>query len=449
MTNDNILGTQNISKLIFKFAIPSIISLLVGSAYNITDQIFIGNVVGMLGNAATNVSFPIVTFSVAFAQLVGVGTAANFNIRMGEKKEKEARNFLGNGLILVSLLAIFILIFTLVFNRQILIISGATKNVLPLAIPYLHITAIGLPFLLFSTCTANLIRADGSPTYSMICTIIGAILNIFLDWLFMYPLKLGIQGAAFATITGQILSFILALAYFFKFKTVKICLEAFKLKSIYILGIIKLGMSNFINLLILMIVNILLNNMLTFYGAKSIYGSDIPLAISGVVAKISSIIISISVGLAQGCQPILGYNMGARQYNRVKETFNKAITISCIFCVIVFIIFQFFPDMIIRIFGNGEELYFKFGRLYLRIYMFLVFSYGIQPIAINYFSAIGDVKNGIFLSIAKQGLILVPLLLILSFIFGIYGTLFAGPISDFISTILSLYLVFKNFKMIK
>lgn len=448
MIKDNILASESIGKLIAKFAVPSIISLLVSSAYNITDQIFIGNVVGMLGNAATNVAFPIVTLTTAFAQLVGVGTAANFNINMGAKNQKEAKNYLVNGLMFAAILSFFIFVFTLIFTREILIFSGSTKNVLPYALKYLRITNIGLPCLLFSICSANLIRADSSPTYSMLCNVLGAILNVFLDWLFMYPLGMGIVGAAYATIIGQILSFFLSFIYFFRFKSFKLSPRDFKIKFAYFFGIIKLGTSNFINLSILMLVNVLLNNMLTFYGAKSIYGSDIPLAISGVVSKIASILTSISVGLAQGCQPILGFNMGAKNYLRVKKTFLYAIAISSTFCLIVFFIFQVFPDPILRIFGDGDELYFVFGRLYLRIYMFMVFSYGIQPLAINYFSAIGNVKSGIFLSIAKQGLILIPLLVIFSYIWGINGTLFAGPISDFIATFLSLYLVFKNFKIL-
>ena len=446
MSKGNILGSENISKLILKFALPSIISLLVSSAYNITDQIFIGNVVGMLGNAATNVAFPIVTFTTALAQFIGVGTAANFNISMGEKKENKARNYLANGLILSFILSISILIFSLTFTKEILIFSGATDTVLPLAYSYMRITSFGLPCLLFSTCCANLIRADGAPAYSMYCNVIGAVLNVFLDWLFMYPLNLGIEGAAYATISGQLLSFMLSFAYFFRFKSVKLCFEAFRLKLHYVGGIFKLGTSNLINLTILMLVNVILNNMLKAYGEKSIYGSDIPLAISGVVSKIASILTAMSVGLAQGCQPILGFNMGAKNYIRVKQTFIQAIGISSVFCAVVFLVFQFFPDPVLRIFGNGNDLYFKFGRAYLRIYMFMVFSYGIQPIAINYFSAIGNVKSGIFLSIAKQGLILIPLLYIFSYIWGIDGTLFAGPISDFTASVLSLYLVFKHIK---
>lgn len=446
MSKQNFLESENIPKLLFKFAIPSIISLLVSTAYNITDQIFIGNVVGILGNAATNVSFPIVTFAFAFAQLVGVGTAANFNINMGAKKEKEAKTYIANGLILTSVLAILVFIFTFNFRKEILIFSGSSSNVLPYAMEYLSITCIGLPFIIFAITSSNLIRADGSPTYSMFVTIIGAILNVFLDWLFMFPLNLGIKGAALATITGQIFSFICSFAYFFRFKTVKLSINDFKIKFLYLLGIIKLGTANFINLIILMFVNILLNNLLKYHGTNSIYGPDIPIAISGIVSKVSSIIISISLGLAQGSQPILSYNMGAKNYARVKKTFITAISFATLFCIFVFFIFQTFPDHIIKIFGKGDELYFKFGRDYIKIFLFMVFSYGIQPIVINYFTAIGNFKNGVFLSIAKQGLILIPLMLVMSNLFGLRGILYAGPMSDFISSVLCLLLVYFNFK---
>ncbi len=448
MLKQHPLESENISRLILKFALPSIVSLLVNTAYNITDQIFIGNVVGMLGNAATNVAFPVVTLSLAFAQLVGVGTAANFNICMGAKQETEAKSFLGNGLLLAAFLSLFILLFGFLFKTPILLFNGATPDVLPLASEYFGITLFGLPFALFTTANANLIRADSSPAYSMFCTIFGAILNVFLDWLFMYPLALGIRGAALATVTGQVLSFFLSLAYLFRFKSFRISLSIFKLQLKRIGDIIKLGTANFINLIILMLVNILMNHILKNHGANTVYGSNIPLAISGVVSKLSNILLSISIGLSQGCQPILGYNMGAKNYARVKQTFWKALRISTSFCIPAFIAFQLFPDPIIRIFGEGSELYFAFGRSYLRIFMFMIFSYGIQPLAINYFTATGNVRSGVFLSLAKQGLILIPLLLLFSGLFGLQGVLYAGPIADFLSSALSLYLVWRNFKQL-
>lgn len=443
---ENPLGNAPVMGLIGKYAIPSIISLLVNAAYNITDQIFIGHVVGMLGNAATNVAFPVVTFTTAFAQLAGVGTAANFNISVGAKKEEEAKHFLGTGLTLMAVLGILILCIVLLFKMPILMLCGATENVLPYARLYLGITAFGLPFLLFTNAGSNLIRADGSPSYSMACTVTGAVLNVFLDWLFMFVFQWGIQGAAAATITGQIVSFLLCLGYFPRFKTFQVKIEMLGLRLGYVRKIIKLGTSNFINHTIMMLVNIVMNNTLTHYGALSIYGSDIPLAVSGVIAKLNSILASFSVGLAQGCQPILGFNMGAKNYGRVKETYKKAVLAALMISIAAFLLFQSFPRQIVGIFGTGDELYFQFAERYMRIFMMMVCVYGVQPMTVNYFTGTGNVHQGILLSLSRQGFFLIPLLLLLPVWFGIDGVLYAGPIADFMACVLSLSLVALNFK---
>lgn len=443
---ENPLGYAPVMGLIRKFAIPSIISLLVNAAYNITDQIFIGHVVGMLGNAATNVAFPVVTFTTAFAQLAGVGTAANFNISIGAKKEEEAKCFIGTGLTLMAVLGILILCVVLLFKVPILLLCGATENVFPYAKLYLGITAFGLPFLLFTNAGSNLIRADGSPAYSMLCTVTGAVLNVFLDWLFMFVFHWGIQGAAAATITGQFISFLLCLCYFPRFQTFRIKAQMLGLRLQYVIKIAKLGTSNFINHTIMMLVNIVLNNMLTYYGALSIYGSDIPLAVSGVIAKLNSILSAFTVGLAQGCQPILGFNMGAKNYGRVKETYKKAVSVALSISILAFCLFQLFPTQIVSIFGSGDELYFEFAKRYMRIYMMMVCVYGVQPMSVNYFTGTGNVRQGIILSLSRQGFFLIPLLLLLPVWFGINGVLYAGPIADFMACVLSLFLVFWNFR---
>lgn len=446
--NGNPLGYAPVLGLIRKFAIPSIIAMLVMAAYNITDQIFIGHVVGMLGNAATNVAFPVVTFATAFAQMAGIGTSANFNIHIGAKEEEEAKKFVGTGLTLMGIFGVLIMCFVLLFKTPILILCGATENVLPYAQLYLGITAIGLPFQLFANAGSNLVRADGSPAYSMFCTVIGAVLNIFLDWLFMFVFKWGIQGAAAATVTGQIISFIFCICYFPRFKSFPIKLKMLGLQFKYVIGIIKLGTSNFINHMIMMLVNIVLNNMLTKYGALSFYGSDIPLAVSGIAAKLNSILAAFAVGLAQGCQPIWGFNMGAKNYQRVKETYKKALTVALIIGVIVFALFQLFPTQIVSIFGTGDELYFQFAKRYLRIYMMMICVYSVQPMTVNYFTGTGNVKQGILISLSRQGFFLIPLLLVLPMFFGINGVLYAGPIADFLACVLSLSLVAYNFRRV-
>lgn len=443
---ENPLGTAPVAGLIRKFAIPSIISMLVAAAYNITDQIFIGHVVGMLGNAATNVAFPLTTLTTAFAQLIGVGTAANFNINLGAKKKEEAKKYIGTGLTLMSILGVLLMGIVLIFKTPILMLCGATEQVLPYAQLYLGITAFGLPFLLFTNAGSILIRADGSPSYSMTCTVVGAVLNVFLDWMFMFVFKWGIQGAAAATVIGQIVSFLLCVRYFPRFKTLKIERGMLGLQLKYVVKIAKLGTSNFINHTIMMLVNIVMNNTLTHYGALSIYGSDIPLAVSGVIAKLNSILAAFAVGLAQGCQPILGFNMGAQKYGRVKETYKKAVSAAVLISIAAFLLFQIFPRQITGIFGAGEELYFEFAERYLRIFMMMVCVYGVQPVSVNYFTSIGNVRQGILLSLSRQGIFLIPLLLLLPMHFGIDGVLYAGPIADALACVLSLSLVALNFR---
>lgn len=443
---ENPLGYAPIPTLIRKFAIPSIISMLVAAAYNITDQIFIGHVVGMLGNAATNVAFPMVTMSTALAQLVGVGTAANFNICMGGKRQSEAEQYVGTGLTLSVLLGVLLACLVLLFCTPILLFCGATEAVLPYAQSYLSITGFGLPFLLFTNANSMLVRADGSPTYSMVCNVVGAVLNILLDWLFMSGLHWGIQGAAAATVTGQIISFCLCIGYFPRFKAFSINRSLLRLRPFYILRIAKLGTSNFINHTVMTLVNIVLNNTLTHYGALSIYGSDIPLAVSGVVAKLNTILMAFAVGLSQGCQPIFSFNMGAKNYSRIKEAYKKAALAALCFSILAFLTFQLFPRQITSIFGSGEELYYQFAEQYLRIYMMMVCIVGIQPLSVNYFTSIGNVRQGIVLSLSRQGFFLIPLLLLLPLLFGLNGALAAGPIAEVMACTLSLSLVFRDFK---
>ena len=442
----NPLGYAPLAGLMRQFAIPSIISMLVNSLYNMTDQIFIGHKIGMLGNAATNVAFPVTMLLIAFAQLIGVGTAANFNISLGAKREEDAKKYIGTGLTMTGIIGLLFLVFVLFFKTPLLKICGATENVLPLAQTYLGITAIGLPFMLFSSTASTIIRADGSPSYSMTCTVSGAVLNIFLDWLFMFVLQWGIEGAALATAISQFASFLLCIIYFPKFKTFPIARNMLGIQKDYAVKIAKLGTSNFLNHTIMMAVAIVLNNSLAYYGAMTIYGKDIPLAVSGVATKLNSIMVAFVVGLAHGCQPILGFNIGAKNYDRVKATYKMAVKIGMCFSIAAFLLFQFFPREVISIFGAGDPLYYEFAEKYLRIYMFMVFTFGLQPITVNYFTSIGAVRQGIILSASRQGFILIPILLILPQFFGLNGVLFAGPVSDGLAALLSIAMVTLNFR---
>lgn len=269
---------------------------------------------------------------------------------------------------------------------------------------------------------------------------------MFLDALFMFVFQWGIQGAALATITGQFVSFLLCIAYFPRMKSFRFSVKLLGIKDAYLVRIVKLGTSNFINQMIMMIVNITLNNMLAKYGAQSVYGSDIPLAVSGVVAKLNSIISSFSVGLAQGCQPIWGFNLGAKNYERVKEAYKKALCVAVCIGLAAFLAFQVFPRQIVSIFGSGDELYYEFAVKYMRIYLMLVFAQTVQPLSVNYFTGIGNVRQGILISLSRQGFLLLPMLVIFPMFFGIDGVLYAGPVSDFLACVLALSLVLYNFR---
>lgn len=445
---DNPLGSAPLIPLIAAYAIPSVISMLVGAAYNITDQIFIGHVVGMLGNAATNVAFPTVTLTTGISMLFGIGTAANFSINLGAGDEEEARRYVHNGLTGVAIAGIITGILVFLFRNSIVVLCGADAggNVFPYAVSYLSITACGLPFQMFAHTSSSIIRADGSPRYSMICTVTGAILNIFLDWLFMYPLGMGIEGAAAATVLSQMVSCLIAALYYPKFRAFRLSVRELGISIMHLIGSMEAGIPNFCNHMLMMCTNIVLNNMLSTYGAMSVYGPDIPLAVSGVAQKTSMIMVSFAVGIAQGCQPVWGFNLGAKKYDRVKGAYWRAFTAAFLIGVIFFFAFQFFPRQIISIFGTGSDLYYEFAEKYLRVFMMLVFFQNIQPVSINYFSATGNHRQGLLVSLSRQGLFLIPLLVILPKFMGINGILAASPISDTLAFIMSVSMVMISFR---
>lgn len=437
--------------LIAKYAIPSIISMLVGAAYNLTDQIFIGHVVGVVGNAASNVAFPTVTLSTAIGMLLGIGTAANFSISQGAGKIGEAKKYIYTGLTMTALIGALTGLLVFLFRSPIVDICGASPsgNVYPYAMEFLSVSAIGLPFYIFATAAATTIRADGSPRYSMLFNVVGAVLNVCLDWVFMFPLDMGIKGAATATTISQFVTFVLAMMYFRRFKAFELRLREIRISLSHMLDSMKAGVPMFINQLLLMSTNIVLNNMLESYGAASSYGTDIPLAVSGVAQKTNMIMISFAVGIAQGCQPIWGYNLGAKNYRRVKGTYYRAFSAAFIIGVIFFAMLQMFPREIVSIFGTGSDLYFEFAEKYLKIYMMFVFFQNIQPVTVTYFSATDNPKQGLLVSLSRQGLFLIPLLIILPKYMGIHGILAASPISDALAFVISVSMALLSFRKMR
>lgn len=447
--NENPLGYEKISKLLRSFAIPSITATLVSSLYNIVDQVFIGQGVGYLGNAATNVSYPLSTICLAISLLIGIGSASRFSICLGRGDTDQAAKIAGNGVTLMALAGILYLVLGEVLLTPMLRIFGATTEVMPYAQSYASIILIGMPFLILTNGISNLIRADGSPKYSMICMVAGAVVNTILDPIFIFVFQWGMFGAALATILGQILSFLLAIRYLWAFRTITLEKECFRPDWRDGLHTLSMGISSSVNQIAITIVQVVLNNSLTYYGAMSVYGEDIPLAACGIVMKTNAILLSIIVGISQGVQPIIGFNYGARKYDRVKQAYLLAIRWNFVISAVGFLLFQLFPRPIISIFGSGEELYFDFAVLFMRTFLFMVIVNGVQVLSSSFFTAIGKALKGLLLSLTRQVFFLIPLILILPLWLGIFGVLLAGPIADFIAFVVSVLLVKKEFSILK
>lgn len=440
-TQQNPLGCQCIPSLLKGFAIPSIIAMLVSSLYNIVDQIFIGQGVGYLGNAATNVAYPLTTICLAIALLIGIGSASRFSLYLGAGEKEKAEKVVGNGICMMIVSGLIYAAAVELFLAPLLTAFGATSEIMPYAETYSRIVAIGMPFLIITNGMSNLARADGSPKYSMISMLIGAVINTILDPVFIFVFDLGVAGAAWATIIGQFFSFLFAALYIRKFKNIRLSRRDIGISFKECAQTASLGMSNSLNQVAITFVQIVLNNSLTYYGAMSIYGKEIPLAACGIVMKTNAILLAVIIGISQGSQPIIGFNYGARQYDRVRQTYKLAITANLVVSAVGFVLFQFFPYQIISLFGTGEPAYFEFAAHFMRIFLFMVLVNGVQLISSNFFAAIGKPLKGLVLSMTRQVLFLIPLVLILPLFFGLDGILYAGPAADTIAFIVTVTLI--------
>ncbi len=428
---ENPLGTKPINQLLKQFAVPSMVAMLVSALYNIVDQFFIGRYVGELGNAATNIAFPLSISCTAIALLCGIGGASAFNLAMGAGKKEEAGHYIGNA-ITVMLGAGALLCFVVqLFLTPMLRFFGSPENVLPFAETYTGITAFGFPFLIIGTGGGHLMRADGSPRMTMICNITGAVINTILDYLFVAVFDWEMTGAAWATVIGQFVSAMLVFNYFTRFKTVKLSLKHHLPKRSVIGKVLSLGTAPCSNQLAMMVVQIVLNNSLKYYGGMSNFGESIPIACVGIISKVCMVFFSFVIGISQGLQPIVSFNYGAGNYGRVKKAYKLAIQASFCISMFAFFMFQVFPREIIKLFGDGSEEYYQFAVRYFRVYMFFICLTFIQPITSNFFTAIGKPVKGVFLSLTRQIIFLIPLILILPRFMGLDGILYAGPIADF------------------
>lgn len=439
----NYLGEEKIPKLMLKFSIPCILSLLVSALYNIVDQIFIGNSeLSALGNAATGVVFPIFIIAQAFAWCFGDGCAAYLSICQGSKDTKKAPVCIGNGITITLLTSIVLLAIFFPFKTQILTLFGASENSIGMAVQYFNIILTFFPIFMLMNMMNAVIRADGSPGRSMASMLTGAIVNIILDPVFIFGLHWGMKGAALATVIGQTVSFVISVLYFFHTKTFRLAWKCFIPKFSVFSTALKLGVSSFITQMTIVIISLVCNIMLAKYGALSHYGIDIPIAIIGIESKVFTVVINIVVGIVLGCQPIISYNYGAKNYKRVKLTYRYVLTATVVIGLVSTLVFEFMPNLIVGMFGqptniSNPEDYWKFAELTFRIFLSLVvFTCSIKMTSI-FFQAVGKPVHAVISSVTRDIICFVPLVIILPQFFGIEGVLYAAPIADFIAIIVA------------
>ena len=452
------LEKDEIKKLIPKFAIPCVISMIVAALYNIVDQIFIGwSSAGAFGNAATNIVYPFTVIALAFALLIGDGAAALFNLSLGAKEKDKASISIGNGIVLLVFISIILTSIGLIFNKPILNIFGGNPNEIECynyAKDYLRIICYGLPFYIIGQGLNATIRSDGSPKYAMFATIIGAISNIILDPIFIFVFHMSVKGAAIATIIGQILTFIVSIIYFRKPKNFKLNKETLKLNKEIDKKIISLGSSSLITQLAIVIIIAVANNLVTKYGYATIastgnpYGVITPLAVIGICMKIFGIVVSIVIGVSLGGMPIIGYNMGAKNLNRVKETIKYILITNLIIGLVSFILFQVFPTFIINIFGKGNSLeYLEYANYCLRIFLGgIILTCLIKSISIL-LQSMGSSFKSTLLALSRDVIFFVPSIIIIASIsHSVVTMLWSAIIADVLSFILGLILLKSEFK---
>lgn len=426
------LGSAPIGQLLRTFAIPSIISMVVSTLYNIVDQIFIGRGVGYLGNGATNVILPITVIALALGLMIGDGATAYFSLCLGQKELKNAAQGVGNALTVGSF----------VWLQPLCVLFGATETIMPYALEYGSVIVLGFPFYMFSMGFNSVVRADGSPVYAMLATLSGAIQNTILDPIFIFVFHMGVTGAAIATVLGQIVSSILTVVYLRRFRSIRLTRKCLLPQGKLCLKLCSLGVSSFFLQLAATIVIAVMNNVLVKYGADSRYGSEIPMTTLGITMKINQIITSIVIGIAVGSQPIIGYNYGAGKMARARKTYFLAVGCSTAVMALGTAIFQLFPEAIIGIFGSESELYREFAVKSLKIFLLLIALNGFQLCTGVFFQAIGKPVQATLVSLSRQVLFLLPALVILPRFLGVEGALWAGPVGDACAFVLALTLGF-------
>lgn len=448
---ENPLATKPVKNLIWTYAIPGIISQLVNSVHNIVDQVFLGwSAAGDLGIAATNIVFPVSAIITALSALIGMGAVSRFSILLGKNEKDDAADLLGNAISLMILIGVLIAACASAFLKPMLYLFGATDLIMPYAQPYARIICLGVPFGLFATGMSYFIRADGNPNYSSIVLLSGAVFNMFFDPVFLYLFDMGVAGVALATVLGQVLSFVLALHYLLKrFQTASLSARNLKIRFPIVGTILSLGAAMFTTHILAITAQIIQTNSLKHYGALSVYGSEAAIAAAGAVGKLSIVFLSSIIGISIGSQPILGFNLGNKKYDRVKDTYLLALRYGTMVAVAAFLILQLFPSTLLNIFGSDDSFFLDFGVRYIRIYLAMLFLNAIQPVTSTFCTAMGKAKLGFWMAVIRQGILLIPLLLILPLLLGIDGILIAGAVSDGIAGLAALSIGLREVKRLK
>lgn len=442
--NSKFLGKEKISKLMLKFSIPCVLSLLVSALYNIIDQIFIGNSeLSALGNAATGVIFPIFIIAQAFAWCFGDGCAAYLNICQGKRDTKNATQAIGTGIVVTLISSLVLMAFFYPFKTQLLTLFGASENSIEYAIEYFNIILAFFPIYMLSNMMNAVVRADGSPAWSMASMVAGALTNIILDPVFIFGTKWGMFGDALATVIGQTVSFVITLIYFFRTKTFKLTLKSFVPNFKAFSGALQLGASSFITQMTIVIISLACNILLAKYGAMSQYGVDIPIAIIGIESKVFTVVINLVVGIVLGCQPIISYNMGAKNYDRVKELYRKILLCTVIIGLASTALFELAPRAVVGMFGiptnipNPED-YWVFGEKCFRIFLCLVTFTCIIKMTSIFFQAVGKAVHAVVASMIRDIVCFIPLIIVYPAVFGgVEAILYAAPSADFLAMIVA------------
>ena len=451
------LGHERISKLLLKFSIPCVTGLLISAFYNIVDQIFIGNSeLGYLGNAATGVSFPVICIANAFAWCIGDGAASFLSICAGRKDVERAHKCVGTGITVTTLISIVLAIVCLIWAEPLMAVFGASSQTLGMAVEYFRIVVAFFPFYLLMNVMNSMIRADGSPAYAMTAMLSGAVINIVLDPIFIFVLKWGIAGAAWATIIGQVVSFLVCAVYFRKPKTFRLSKGSFLPDGPVLRQIIALGGSTFITQLSIVVLALVSNITLARFGALSQYGPDIPISVFSIQTKVYTVVCNIVVGIVLGGQPIFGYNYGAGKMDRVRQAYKLVLRATLIVGLAATLVFQLCPLLVIKIFGAGDGLYQEFAIKTFRIYLSLTVITCTVKMTTVFFQAIGKPVNAMIASLSRDLLCFTPLALTLPAWLegaesgrGIDGILYAAPISDLVALVTILCLTIPFFRKIK